>query len=279
MPSIIIPAHNEKIVIRDCLLQFYNHLEQENFEVIVICNGCVDNTAHVVSQISKKIVCIETSEASKTKALNIGDQIANYFPRIYLDADVILPFETIKALCDSLNRDNLIAVSPEVKMIFYGASWFVKAYYDIWLSLPYCKKGMIGAGVYALSEEGRNRFLNFPEIIADDGYVRCQFCEHERGIVRGFYSFVKAPRNIYALIKIKTRSRLGRYELEERFPNLICNEQKNYRDVLKILLQKINLWPKVIVYLMMNYVTRVRAKWQYNNRMITWERDETSRQR
>ena len=279
MPSILIPAHNEEIVIRNCLLQFSKYLEEENFEVIVICNGCEDNTARIVAQTSKKIVCVEIDETSKTKALNIGDQIAKYFPRIYLDADVILPMVTIKALCDTLNRKDLVAVSPEVKMIFYGASWFVKAYYEIWLSLPYCKKGMIGSGVYALSKEGRNRFDNFPEVIADDGYVRCLFYEHERGVVKGSYSFVKAPRSLYALIKIKTRSRFGRYELEEKFPDIICNESKNYWQALKLLLQNINLWPKVFVYLIMNYVTRLRAKWQYYNHITVWERDDSSRQR
>lgn len=42
-----------------------------------------------------------------------------------------------------------------------GASWAVRAYYDIWLSLPYCRSGMIRAGVYALSAAGRARFGDF----------------------------------------------------------------------------------------------------------------------
>ena len=39
---------------------------------------------------------------------------------------------------------------------------------------------MIGVGVYALSEEGRRRFDEFPEVIADDGYVRMLFSGTER---------------------------------------------------------------------------------------------------
>ena len=56
-----------------------------------------------------------------------------------------------------------------------GSSLAVRAYYRIWLRLPYVREGMIGVGVYALSEEGRRRFGEFPEVIADDGYVRMLF--------------------------------------------------------------------------------------------------------
>ncbi len=79
---------------------------------------------------------------------------------------------------------------------------------------------MIGVGIYALSEEGRRRFDKFPSIIADDGYVRRLFKPHERICVEECRSIVTAPSSLWGLIKIKTRSRLGRYELSEKFPEL-----------------------------------------------------------
>ncbi len=85
---------------------------------------------------------------------------------------------------------------------------------------------MIGTEVYALSEKGRKRFDAFPEIIADDGYVRALFKADERTLVDSCYSLVRAPANLASLLKIKIRSRLGRYELKKKFPELLGNEEK-----------------------------------------------------
>jgi hypothetical protein len=39
---------------------------------------------------------------------------------------------------------------------------------------------MIGVGSYGLSASGRSRFAEFPDVIADDGFVRLQFRAGER---------------------------------------------------------------------------------------------------
>ena len=61
--------------------------------------------------------------------------------------------------------------------------WAVRAFYEVWSKLPYCRSGMIGSGVYALSEEGRRRFGRFPDITADDAFVRLHFKPAERRTV------------------------------------------------------------------------------------------------
>ncbi len=276
MTSIIIPAHNEENVIERCLRPFVDVVRSNEFEVIVVCNGCTDRTAHKVSELSENFVCIETNTASKTNALNIGDKIAGSYPRIYLDADILLPIKTVSALSEAI-VSGCLAVSPEAKMDLSGSTWLVKAYYEVWLSLPYCRAGMMGAGVYALSEGGRRRFTVFPEVIADDGYVRCLFKESERGITHGHYSVVNAPKNIVSLIKIKTRSRLGRYQLKGKYPDIINNEEKDYGGALKGFIFNIRRWPKIFVYLVINIYTRFRAAKQLKDNMSVWERDESSR--
>ncbi len=99
-----------------------------------------------------------------------------------------------------------------------GSSLCVRAYYRIWEQLPYVRAGMIGVGVYALSEEGRGRFEEFPEIIADDGYVRMLFSSSERIHVEDAPVRVYAPAGVSDLTRIKTRSRLGRYQLAAALP-------------------------------------------------------------
>ena len=138
---------------------------------------------------------------------------------------------------------------------------------------------MIGTGVYALSDEGRKRFDSFPPIIADDGYVRALFKTEERTSVESCYSLVRAPTNLGSLIKIKTRSRLGRYELKIKFPALLRSEEKNYGKALIRLFTKVYLWPKIIVYFYVNFITRFRAKHYARSQGFKgWERDESSRE-
>lgn len=277
MTSVIIPAHNEENVISQALTSLKQSSVQP-LEIIVVCNGCTDNTAKIVKSFDNDILLIETTTASKTHALNLGDDVAKSFPRIYMDADIRLSPDAIDKMSQTL-ANNYLATSPDVVMDLIETPWLVRAYYEIWLSLPYCTAGMIGAGVYALSEQGRNRFDAFPQIVADDGYIRALFSEEERTKTTGCHSIVHAPKSLSGLIKIKTRSRLGGYELKEKFPELSSNEEKNYKKVLLSWIVSYKKWPKILVYLFVNIYVKFRAKRFVKNKLAIWERDDTSRNR
>jgi glycosyltransferase involved in cell wall biosynthesis len=276
--SIIIPAHNEEKVIAATLKPLVEAASNSFLEIIVICNGCTDKTAEVVASFGSAIKCIETPTPSKANALNLGDSEAHYFPRFYQDADIVLSFETICQVAQVLQSGKYLAASPTIHMDLRNSSWAVRSYYEIWLQLPYIKEGMIGAGVYALSKEGRKRFGKFPLIIADDGYIRALFNAKERTSVASCYSLVRAPDDMESLLKIKTRSRLGGYEFKSKFPELLKNEEKNYRSALFGLLKRIQTWPKILIYLYVNLSSRLRAnKYAQIQGYTGWDRDESSR--
>lgn len=278
MISIIIPAHNEEKVIGRTLAELLSGVRNEEFEVIVVCNGCVDKTAQVVASFGDAFKCIETSKPSKSNALNMGDAAAKYFPRVYLDADIILSSDAVKHLCNILRSGNYLAASPKMKVAYEHSSYMVRRYYDVWQQLPYVQRGMIGTGVYALSEEGRRRFGLFPDIIADDRFVRALFKEHERTIAYNCNSIVHAPKNLSGLIKIKTRSRLGGYEFERNFPDLIGNETKNYSSAIVHSLKRFKLNPGLAIYLFVNILCRFKAKvLLQKNQISNWHRDDSSR--
>ncbi len=224
--------------------------------------------------------CIETETASKVVALNLGDKAASYFPRFYLDADIRISVGDIWKIVSEMEQKNALAAAPRMEMDLSGSSWAVRSYYDIWCDLPYCRAGMIGAGVYALSEKGRSFFPEFPNIIADDRYIRALFREDQRIGVSDAVSIISAPTTLKGLIKIKTRSRLGGYEFESRFPELLDNETKAYGAALKELAGKFNSWHKAFVYLGINLLTRIRASQQSKNKGFNhWERDDSSREK
>lgn len=276
--SIIIPAHNEENVVCRTLAHLVAGVESGEIEVIVVCNGCTDGTAEKVTSCSPSIKCIETSIAGKSNALNLGDKAACCYPRFYQDADVIMNLDSIRKVAAVLQHGLYMAAAPKMQMILSASSLAVRCYYDVWQQLPYVQEGMIGVGVYALSEAGRKRFERFPELIADDGYIRALFTKIERTSVPTGFSYVRAPANLHGLIKIKTRSRLGGYQLQQMFPELLENEEKKYDHAAQLVAQQIDLWPKIPIYLLVNMVARLRAK-RYARQFgySGWERDDSSR--
>ena len=62
--SIILPAHNETRIIYRTLDNLNRLIAGEKFEVIVVCNGCVDDTAAIIEQFDN-VALIQTDVASK----------------------------------------------------------------------------------------------------------------------------------------------------------------------------------------------------------------------
>ena len=87
-----------------------------------------------------------------------------------------------------------------------------------------------------------------------------------------------APSSLWGLIKIKTRSRLGGYELTEQFPELSQNEPKDYARAFWGLARRPTLWPSMMVYVGVNLIARLRAtRMQRRGAHGAWEQDDTGR--
>ncbi|HEX2973907.1 MAG TPA: glycosyltransferase family A protein [Tepidisphaeraceae bacterium] len=279
MISIIIPAHNEAAVIGRCLSSLLDGSQPGELELIIVCNGCTDNTAAIARGFGEAVRVIETDIPSKVNALNLGDRAASHFPRLYVDADVGLTLDSVRRIVSELENGGFLAAAPQIRLDLDGCSWAVRAFYEIDGRLPSHREGIGGSGVYAMSAEGRARFGEFPKVTADDAFVRRHFRPEERITVPGTWSCVKPPKALRGLIKIKTRSHLGNYEIEERYPHLTANRGTSNRPALLALALKPWFWPCLAVYGYVKAMARLRAIWQL--RVMggaKWERDETSRQ-
>jgi glycosyltransferase involved in cell wall biosynthesis len=277
--SVVIPAHNEASTIARTLGALNSESRGSEIDITLVANGCSDDTVAAARAAFPDIRVVETPIPSKANALNLGDRHSTGFPRAYLDADIELSPGALPQMASEMTACGALAAAPAMRMRFLDAPWTVRAYYRVWQQLPYVQEGMIGVGVYMLSETGRARFDQFPDIIADDGYVRRLFKPHERISVGGCHSTVTAPQTLWGLVKIKTRSRLGGYELARRFPELSENEPKDYRKAIYSLFGAPTIWPALIVYFGVNFAARFRARRMLRQRQFkVWERDDSSRQ-
>jgi glycosyltransferase involved in cell wall biosynthesis len=276
--SIIIPANNEERVIERCLNYLQEGLNPEETEIIVVCNGCTDRTATVVQSMDSEIRLIESPLAFKANALNLGDEYAVGFPRVYLDADIQISGEDIRKLADELKKGVLLAASPALKIEIKGRPWSIKAFYKIWCYLPFVTEGTIGCGIYTLSKQGRERFDKFPEITADDSFVRFLFSSTERGVVKNATFIISLPMCLLDLINIRIRQCFEFYEFKKAFPELVMQHSESNTRGIFFLFSKISLWPALLVYISINSYSRLGGvcKFWFGNRQY-WNKDELSR--
>jgi glycosyltransferase involved in cell wall biosynthesis len=277
MISIIIPAFNERAVIERTLKAMLEGADPGELDIIVVCNGCKDDTANIARTFGPPVRVLVTEIGSKTYALNLGDKTALGFPRIYADADILLPIDSIREIANQLAHSGALAVSPTAKVNLSGCSWAVRACYEIRSLLPSSKEGIGGSGVYALSEVGRARFKEFPNLTADDGFVRIQFKPHERRSLTSVKSTVFAPRTLRDLIITKTRAQFGSFELAKLFPDQWKNKGESNDKALLALFGLPWLWHKLLVYSFVALVAKSRARKRLLAGTFEWQRDETSR--
>jgi len=209
MYSVVVPAHNEAATLGRLLRGLVKDAGPDELEIVVAANGCSDGTEAVARAFGPPVHVVATKRASKTEALNLGDAAARHYPRFYVDADVELDLAALRAVANALSDGRVLIAAPSVTVRTESSSWLVRAFYRVWCKLPSVRDDVVGRGVYAVSRQGRRRFDDFPELIADDHFVRTRYSPSERMVVKGCTSFVDAPRTFRALVRRQARVRAG----------------------------------------------------------------------
>lgn len=209
--GVIIPAHDEAGVIGRTLTALAP-LADTDVDVIVVCNGCSDETADIARSFAG-VTVIETAVGSKTHAMNLGDAAATTWPRLYLDADIDI---SPAAVCDvfaALAEPGALAARASYVYDVVGATWPVRSYYRARSRIPGPERRLWGAGGYAAGEVGHARFERFPAVTADDSWFDEQFDVEEKRVVATEPMRVRTPRNASALIAVLSRQRRGYVEI------------------------------------------------------------------
>ncbi len=278
MATIIVPAHNEASVIEDCLNSIINQKGVDH--IIVPCNGCTDDTVEIVNAKFPTVICLDIEKPSKTNALNVAEEKAQEigvsFPIFYIDADTQLSDNAISHITAAMQNSDTLLSAPTPIIDTSKSSWLVKTYYKVWINLPYIKEGVIATCSFIVSKEGRSRFEKFADVIGDDGFIRCHFKNKEISNIEGAEIYIRAPKDIFSLVKIKTRARLGNMELIARNKCPVI-EKKNYGNVMKNRLFSKDFF-QTTIYILIALVIRVRANLQFKKLAdYKWEKDNSSR--
>lgn len=274
MLTIIVPAYNEEKCIGRTLSELMI-FSSSDVEVIVLPNGCTDNTAGFVRAKFPSFKVVELQTGSKILAINKGLEIAQFEHVLVQDADVIINAESVRNILRFIETEHYLFASPNTKLIQDG-SFLTNMYYCFLKLTPAYRSGMVNSGVYLLSPKARNILGKFPQVIADDGYVKGTLGSTNLTTIPSCYSVVMSPKTIWSLIKIKTRSKLGNLELKKKFisPTTGAN---SFHSLFVIAIKEKALL-QFLVYATVVLITTFRAKLQIKKlKTIKWERDESTR--
>lgn len=273
MTSIVVPAHNEERVLGRTLSALLAEAAPGEFDVVVVANGCTDATAAVAGGFAGVRV-VETEVPSKSNALRLGDETAAGFPRVYLDADVVLASAQVRALCAALTG-GVLAAGPQRRLVMDGVRWPVRWYYDVWQRLAHVRDELYGRGVIALAEQGHARLGPWGEVMADDLAVATAFGPAEQAIVAGAVVEIRPPRTYADLLRRRVRAMSGNARLvaSQRPAGARSQPRTGWTDLRRLVAHDPRLAPKVLVFLGTAVLARLRARRADG----TWLRDESSR--
>ncbi len=276
MPSVIIPAYNEESCIERTLRGVLTDAT-DDLEIVVVPNACTDRTAEIADSLDKRIRVISTPIPGKCHALNLGEQHLRTFPRIFLDADIQLSPGAIPELLRNCGRPHPI-VSPLPVYNMRHASIGMRLFMRAEAFNHYFGHGSPnGSGCFVLTEEGRQRWGTFPDIMADDAFVHGHFQPFETITIREATATVMPPRDVFSMIKVQGRVRRGTYEIFHRYPELASNHESQVGGSLGRMLIRPWEWPAFAVYAFVKIRERQLAKADIKRGQKDWIRDETTR--
>lgn len=282
MPSIIVPAYNEAPALRRLLPRLLTGADPGEFEIVVIANGCSDDSAEAARSFGPAVRVLETPVPNKFKALRLGDEAAATFPRIYLDSDVELGCADVRLLAAAVQADGILAAAPEREIPLAGCPWTVRWYYDVWLRLPVVRAGLFGRGVIAVSAAGYQRLAAIPELMGDDLAASLAFGPAERTVVEQARALIRPPRTLADLLRRRTRVNTVTAQAGARAELADAGAQaRTSRADLVVLIRSapIRMAPRVAWFLYVTLVTRRRSgKAVAAGDYATWLRDESSRE-
>lgn len=278
MTSVIIAAHNEEAMIGACLDALLEQTAPTGpLDIVVSANACTDATVDIAR--ARRVAVVDRPRPGKAAALNAGELVASGFPRVYVDADIVVPSNALAELAAVLaGTDGVLAAVPRRRLNTAGRPWLVRAYFSINERLPAFTAGLFGRGIIALSAEGRARFGVFPELVADDLFLDSLFQAEEKVTVAGVEVVVEAPFTLTDLVRRLVRVRRGNNQMRDAARSGgvdLSVRQSDKRAWLRIIAREPHLLLAAIPYVAITLTAARRARLTVSS--SDWGRDESTR--
>ncbi len=286
MTSVVIAAHNEAGVIGLCLDTLLSDSDDGELDITVVPNGCTDRTAALAAERGVRVV--ETETASKSAALNLAQGVAIGFPRVYLDADIIVAAADVRAVCEALSSDgprqrgaaSVLAAVPRRAVELAGRPWPVRAYFAVSSRHPAFRTGLFGRGMIAVSEAGHARFDRFPDMVADDLFLDSLFADDEKVCVDTVVAVVAAPLRtrdlVLRLIRVRRGNAAMRTAAASGALGIAVRPAQRTAWLRDVVLREPRLAPAGVVYVLITVAAALLAK-RSPESDTTWQRDESTR--
>ncbi len=125
--SLVIPTHNAENFIEHSLVEYHNFFSKKfkNFEMIVVCNACTDNTYSRVLSLKKKIPLIVLNEPNQGKghAVILGLNHSRYELLGFLDSDNPYNLDEVFKMINFLNYFDMVIATKFSKPLKYQSSF------------------------------------------------------------------------------------------------------------------------------------------------------------
>ncbi|MDN5787430.1 glycosyltransferase family A protein [Pseudorhodobacter sp.] len=266
--SVIVPASNEAGYIGPCLAAlFASDPVPGGAEVIVVANGCRDDTAAQARAFADKaqgagwgFQVLERTTGGKPGALNAGDAVAKGHLRAYLDADVVVCAALMAQIVATLKGDAARYASGRA-LVPRAKSAVTRAYARFWQTLPFAQSIAPGYGLFAVNTAGRARWGDFPDIISDDTFARLQFTPQERIGCPASYHWPMVE-GFAALVRVRRRQDAGVREIAALYPGLLAREGKAPLGFSGILRRGLSDPPGLAAYAVVSLMVKARPAGQ-----------------
>lgn len=277
--SIVVPAHNEERAIGRLLSALLSDAYPDELDVVIVANGCKDETAEVARQFSGVRV-IETPVASKNNALRLGNEAVSGFPRLYIDADVVVTTADVRALVHDLTVPGVFAGAPTRQLPMAGVSRMVRWYYEVWQRLPGVADELYGRGVVGVSAAGYERMKDLPDVMSDDLAMATAFDRSEYVIVQAAESVIYPPRRYSDLVRRRVRAMTGNRQLDTaKGVQRRSAPRTSASDVGRLVARRPTMVVKAALFFVTALLAKVGARRALRRGNTEWLRDESSRSR
>lgn len=275
--SVIIPAHNEAATIGRNLLALREGTQGNDLDVVVVCNGCTDQTAEVARRADPLARVIEIQQPSKAEAVRVGNTATDVFPRVHLDADIELSGVAVMQLLEPITHGDALATAPRRDVPKASCSRWVRWYYDVWESLPQVESGLFGRGVVVLSEQAQARVTALPRMMSDDLGMSDSFSGDERRVVPDAVAVIHPPRTVRDLVRRRIRIATGNTQATQLGVRRPAS-RTSLRTLLGLAVSRPGLALRLPVFLGVHVAARLGARRAVRSGdFTTWQRDESSR--